>query len=140
MTGLTALRRAELHLRFGEALERSGGGRDVAELAYHFAAAAPFGGTARGVEYNVLAARAAAAALDFDDAAERLRVALELGVQEPLERGELLLELGGAGHRGGRRSTLSRRSPRRRRSAAPRATPTCSRGPPSATRRPAGGR
>ena len=99
---LTGLRRAELHLRFGEALERSGGGRDVAELAYHFAAAAPFGGTARGVEYNVLAARAAAAALDFDDAAERLRVALELGVQEPLERGELLLELGGAGHRGGR--------------------------------------
>ena len=99
---LTGLRRAELHLRFGEALERSGGGRDVAELAYHFAAAAPFGGSARGVEYNVLAARAAAAALDFDDAAERLRVALELGVQEPLERGELLLELGGAGHRGGR--------------------------------------
>jgi DNA-binding CsgD family transcriptional regulator/tetratricopeptide (TPR) repeat protein len=100
--GMTGLRRAELHLQFGEALESSSGGRDVAGLAYHFAAAAPFGGTARGVEYNVLAARAAAAALDYDVAAERLRVALELGVQEPLERCELLLELGDARHRAGR--------------------------------------
>ena len=36
-------------------------GRALADLAHHFAAAAPFGGAERGVEYNVLAARAATA-------------------------------------------------------------------------------
>ena len=46
-------------------------GRALADLAHHFAAAAPFGGAERGVEYNVLAARAAAAALAFDEAATR---------------------------------------------------------------------
>jgi ATP/maltotriose-dependent transcriptional regulator MalT len=102
--GLSAVRRAELHLRAGEALERSGerSGRDLAELARHFAAAAPFGGIERGVEYNVLAAEAASAGLDFGEAAERLRVALELGVERPQERAELLLDLGEARHRAGR--------------------------------------
>jgi hypothetical protein len=102
--GLSGVRRAELHLRVGEALESSGerSGRSLADLAHHFAAAAPFGGAARGIEYNVLAARAAGAALSFDEAAERLRVALELGVQIPAERAELLLELGTARHRAGR--------------------------------------
>ena len=102
--GLTAVRRAELHLRVAEALERSGerSGRGLADLAHHFAAAAPFGGAERGVEYNVLAARAAGAALAFDEAAERLRVALELGPRDPAERAELLLELGMARHRAGR--------------------------------------
>ena len=71
-TALSAVRRAELHLRVGEALERSGA-RSVADLAHHFAAAAPFGGVERGVEYNVRAARAASDGLDFDAAAERLR-------------------------------------------------------------------
>ena len=99
--GLTAVRRAELHLRVGEALEGAGA-RSVADLAHHFAAAAPFGGTARGVAYNVLAARAASAGLDFDEAAERLRIALELGIDSPGERAGLLLELGTARHRAGR--------------------------------------
>ena len=98
---LSAVRRAELHLRVGEALERSGS-RSVADLAHHFAAAAPFGGVERGVEYNVRAARAASDGLDFDAAAERLGVALELGVTEPAERAGLLLELGTARHRAGR--------------------------------------
>ena len=99
--GLSAVRRAELHLRVGETLERSGA-RSVADLAHHFAAAAPFGGMERAVEYNVRAARAASDGLDFDAAAERLGVALELGVAEPAERAELLLELGTARHRAGR--------------------------------------
>ena len=48
------MRRAELHLRVGEALERGDGrsGRALADLAHHFAAAAPFGGPGAGVEYN----------------------------------------------------------------------------------------
>ena len=102
--GLTGVRRAELHLQVGEALERSGAraGRGLADLAHHFAAAAPFGGVARGIEYNVLAAGAATAALAFDEAGERLSVALELGIADPAERAELLLELGTARHKAGR--------------------------------------
>ncbi len=44
---LSVLRRAELHLRIAEALEESSGrgtGRLLADLAHHFAAAAPIGG------------------------------------------------------------------------------------------------
>ncbi len=99
--GLSALRRAELHLRVGEALERAGT-RSVADLAHHFAAAAPIAGKVRGVAYNVLAARAASAGLDFDAAADGLRVALELGIDSPSERAGLLLELGMVRHRAGR--------------------------------------
>jgi len=77
---LSAMRRAELHLRVGEALERAEGrtGRTLADLAYHFTAAAPLGGRERAVEFNVLAARAATAALAFAEAAARLGTALEL--------------------------------------------------------------
>ena len=99
--GLSAVRRAELHLRIGEALELSGT-RSIADLAHHFAAAAPFGGTERGIEYNVRAARAASDGLDFDAASDQLGVALELGVGRPPERAALLLELGTARHRAGR--------------------------------------
>ena len=99
--GLSPVRRAELHLRVGEALERAGP-RSVADLAHHFAAAAPFGAVERALEYNVLAARAASAGLDFDAAAERLGVALELWVDGSAERARLLLELGTARHRAGR--------------------------------------
>ena len=43
---LSGVRRAELHLRVGEALERADArsGRALADLAHHFAAAAPFDG------------------------------------------------------------------------------------------------
>src|SRR4051812_12014314 len=101
---LSGPRRAELHLRVGEALEGTDGrtGRALADLAHHFAAAAPFGGAGRAVEYNVLAARSATAALAFDEAAARLRTALALGVQSPEERLEISLELGNASHRGGK--------------------------------------
>jgi DNA-binding CsgD family transcriptional regulator/tetratricopeptide (TPR) repeat protein len=101
---LSGPRRSELHLRVGEALEGAGEptGRTLADLAHHFAAAAPFGGAARAVDYNVRAARAASAALAFGEAAERLRIALELGIGDPRERAHAYLELGQASHRGGR--------------------------------------
>ncbi len=100
---LSRMRRAELHLRVGEALEGSArSGRALADLAHHFAAATPFGGAGRGVEYNVLAARAASAGLAFDEAAARLRTALDLGITGLRERADVLLELGDASHRGGK--------------------------------------
>src|SRR3954447_6790335 len=100
---LSGVRRAELHLRVGEALERSEGrsGRALADLAHHFAAAAPLDGPERGIEYNIGAARAAAAAVSFDEAATRLRTALELGIESPARRAEVFLELGTASHRAG---------------------------------------
>ncbi len=101
---LSGMRRAELHLRVGDALEGAAGrsGRELADLAHHFAAAAPVGGAARGVEYNVLAARAASAALAFDETATRLRIALDLGIADPRQRAGVFLELGDALHRGGK--------------------------------------
>jgi DNA-binding CsgD family transcriptional regulator/predicted ATPase len=101
---LTGIRRAELHLAVGEALaadeERSG--RALADLAYHFAAAAPFGEAGRAVEYNLRAARAASDALAFDEAAARLRTAIELGIERPAERAQTFIELGTASHRSGK--------------------------------------
>ncbi len=101
---LTGIRRAELHLAVGQALaadeERSG--RQVADLAYHSAAAAPFGDARRAVEYNLRAARAAADALAFDEAAARLRTAIGLGIESPAERARAHLDLGTASHRGGK--------------------------------------
>lgn len=93
---LTAVRRAELHLRVAQALEGTG---RVAELAHHFTIAAPLVGAAPAISYNLAAARAAAAANAFDEAEARLLDALELGAPE---RAELLLELGTARHHAGR--------------------------------------
>jgi DNA-binding CsgD family transcriptional regulator/tetratricopeptide (TPR) repeat protein len=97
---LSGPRRLELHLRVGEALESRGraSGRHLADLAHHFAAAAPFGPTDRAVDYNARAAAAAAAALAFEEAAAHLRTAIGLsGEPQP----EHLLRLGEASHRGG---------------------------------------
>jgi DNA-binding CsgD family transcriptional regulator/tetratricopeptide (TPR) repeat protein len=101
---LTGARRATLHLRVAEARERMHGrsGRALADLAHHFTAAASLGEVRRAVEYNILAAGAAVAALAFDEAAERLRIALELGIDSPAERADALLELGTASHRAGK--------------------------------------
>jgi DNA-binding CsgD family transcriptional regulator/tetratricopeptide (TPR) repeat protein len=101
---LTGVRRAELHLRVGEALEAAEGrsGRALADLAHHFAAAAPLGGAERGIEYNILAAQAATAALAFDEAAARLRTALELRIENLAERAEVFLDLGTVSHRAGK--------------------------------------
>src|SRR4051812_43856507 len=100
---LSGLQRAELHLRVGSALEGTAeeSGRVLADLAHHFAHAAPYGGTLRGIDYNLRAARAAAAALAFDEAAARFDTALELGIDHPVERAEALLALGTASQRAG---------------------------------------
>src|SRR3954454_2136120 len=101
---LSGVRRAELHLRVAEALERSApsGGRALADLAHHFAAAAPLGGARRGIEYNILAARAATSALAFEEAANRLDIALQLEIQRTQRRAEILLDLGTAAQRAGK--------------------------------------
>ena len=102
---LAAPRRAELHLRAGEALEAASpqpSARTLADLARHFTAAAPLGATERAVTYNVRAAAAATAALAFDEAVAALRTALGLGVAGELRRAEIELALGDACYRGGR--------------------------------------
>jgi DNA-binding CsgD family transcriptional regulator/tetratricopeptide (TPR) repeat protein len=101
---LPGVRRAELHLRVGEVLEASAGRspRILADLAHHFAAAAALGETKRAIDYNILAARAAADSLAFDDAAAMLEIALELGIEDTTRRGAALLELGMARHKAGK--------------------------------------
>jgi DNA-binding CsgD family transcriptional regulator len=101
---LTGVRRAELHLRVGEALESGSArsGRALADLAHHFARAAPLDGARRGVHYNLLAARAATAALAFDEAVARYGTALELRIESPQAQAEVLIELGIARHRAGK--------------------------------------
>jgi DNA-binding CsgD family transcriptional regulator/tetratricopeptide (TPR) repeat protein len=102
---LSVLRRAELHLRIAEALEsveRPRQGSLLAGLAHHFAAAAPIDGPERAVRYNLLAANAASTALDYDEASARLRMALQMGVQDEHQRAEVLLDLGTALFRAGR--------------------------------------
>jgi DNA-binding CsgD family transcriptional regulator len=103
---LSASRTAELHLAVAEALEASAPPEGdspaaLAALAHHYAAAAPVGGIERAVEYNLLAAESAVGALAFGEAADRFGVALELGVRDPEERGDLMLRLGDACHRAG---------------------------------------
>src|SRR5262249_36519598 len=80
--GLSAPRRAELHLSIAEALEDDPhGARALADLAHHFAAAAPIGGRGRAIEYNLRAAEASSAALAYDEASDRYRTALLLGIE-----------------------------------------------------------
>jgi len=101
---LTGVRRAELHLRVGEAQEAAAGRsvQALPDLAHHFAAAAPLGDIGRTIEYNVLAARAATEALAFDEAADLLHTALDLGIEGAAKRAEVLLELGTVRHRAGK--------------------------------------
>jgi DNA-binding CsgD family transcriptional regulator len=102
---MPGLRRAELHLLVAEALEQAhsaGESRGLAELAYHFNAAAPIDGPRRAIEYSLLAARAALRTLDFDEAAARFSSALELGIDDEHRRAEAQLELGTARFRAGR--------------------------------------
>jgi DNA-binding CsgD family transcriptional regulator/RecA/RadA recombinase len=103
---LSARRRAEIHLRVGEALEQDyvDGERGdlLASLAHHFAASALVGGSKRAITYNLAAARAATAALAFGEASIRLQTALELEIPDPAERATTYLELGEVSHRAGR--------------------------------------
>jgi DNA-binding SARP family transcriptional activator len=64
---LSSVRRAELHLRVGEALERVDPDHALPELAHHFAIATPVGGEARAVEYSLRAAAEAAGLFAYAD-------------------------------------------------------------------------
>jgi DNA-binding SARP family transcriptional activator len=93
---MTGVRRAELHLRVGEALERTYAADPtpvLPELAHHFTLAAQLGGMERAVEYNLRAGQAAIAATAYDEAATRLSTALELGISDPRERARTQVEL-----------------------------------------------
>src|SRR5262249_13729725 len=101
--GLSERRRARLHRRLGDAVQRVYADRldaHVAELAYHYTAAAP----EKAVPYAIAAADAALAHLAFDDAVNlctralhALERARESGVQVNLEdECDLLLRLGRA--------------------------------------------
>jgi DNA-binding SARP family transcriptional activator len=96
---LTSVRRAELHLRVGEALERHYGvnlDRLLADLARHFTLASSVAGVDRAIHYNIRAASAAAQALAYDEAARMLSTALELGIDDATVRARAELELGAA--------------------------------------------
>src|SRR3954471_4787447 len=102
---MPALRRAELHLCVGEALEQaheSGDSRGLAELAHHFAKAVPVDGPRRAVDYALLAGSAALETLAFDEAEARFQAALELGIDDARRRGETQRALGAARLRAGR--------------------------------------
>jgi DNA-binding CsgD family transcriptional regulator len=96
---LSGLRRAELHLRVGTAREETLGAtpvRGLADVAHHLAAAGALGDAERAIDYNLRAARAAMAALAFEQAAAHFRTALALGVKSPSAEAEIQLELGTA--------------------------------------------
>ncbi|MDX6679710.1 MAG: hypothetical protein QOE31_3762 [Solirubrobacteraceae bacterium] len=84
---LSALRRATLHARAGDALEqRPGSGpARLAELARHFFCAAPVLGPDRGLSYALQAAEAAQVAISFERAEDELRRALSLIALLPSE-------------------------------------------------------
>ena len=95
--GLTATRRARLHLRVAEALEQLDA--DAAELAYHFSLAPPARGAPKAVEYAESAARRATGVLAYEEAARLYAVALGALEQVPdgaEHRCRLLLALGHA--------------------------------------------
>jgi DNA-binding CsgD family transcriptional regulator len=98
---LGTLRRAELHLQVGEALERTGGASPD-ELHHHFAQAAALGTGPRAVRYGLEAARAASAGLAYDEASTLLRSAVVIGIEDLRSRAETQLELGTTLFRAGR--------------------------------------
>jgi DNA-binding SARP family transcriptional activator/predicted ATPase len=79
---LSALRRARLHRRVGEALEERGGG-DPLELAHHFWQAEPAGAASKALEYGIRAADHAAAHLAYEQAEEQLHRTLTLVARLP---------------------------------------------------------
>jgi DNA-binding SARP family transcriptional activator len=103
---LPASRRARLHLRIADILaERHDAGEvGAGEVAGHLRAAGPLAGAGRLATWELAAAREATAALAHSDAAAHYEAALAVrsAAQDP-ERGELLLALGHAHDRAGRR-------------------------------------
>ena len=108
MDGVSALRRARLHGRIGEAiLNRRGADLDpwLSQLARHFEQAAPVDQPERAADFALAAARRADTLLAWEEAADHYRAALrarELAatVADPV-RAELLLALGSSQQRAG---------------------------------------
>jgi hypothetical protein len=105
--------RARLHLAVGEALEKLGAGRtSPAELALHFHAGRAVGGAEKAAGYARDAARAAASALSYEEAAihtARELDALEvLGPERDHERGRILHSLGRLHWQSGDRAAAQR--------------------------------
>jgi DNA-binding SARP family transcriptional activator len=93
---IAGVRRAALHLRVGEALERVHATHQapvLSELAHHFTLAAAVGGTGPAVEYNLRAGQAAMETAAYHEAAAHLSTALELGIADPRERARTQVEL-----------------------------------------------
>jgi class 3 adenylate cyclase len=121
-TGMVGSRRARLHRRAGEALEKLVGSRPdgrIAELAHHFLIAAPMGVTDKAVRYSIEAADVALASLAFEDVVNLCRLGLAAVERarsdgapiEDTDECDLLLRLGRAEVRAGRaggRDTLLR--------------------------------
>jgi DNA-binding SARP family transcriptional activator len=107
---MTGTRRRRLHQRAGEALERlyaADPDPHLAELARHFVAAAPVGGTEKAMAYARRAGDRAARQLAYEEAARHYETALTLA-GEPLARCELLLALGESHARAGDMSASKR--------------------------------
>ncbi len=100
---LTASRRARLHLQVADVLadRHDGGDGGAGEVARHLRAAGALVDGERLATWELAAAREAGAALAHADAAAHYEAAL--AVQPGAERGELLLALGHARDRAGRR-------------------------------------
>ncbi len=104
--GVPRVRRAGLHRRLAEILERQHASdpRHVAELARHYAGAGP-AVAAKALEYGVRAGAGALGSLSFEMAIEHYSEALTAldasGADDPKLRLELLLALGEAEWRGG---------------------------------------
>jgi eukaryotic-like serine/threonine-protein kinase len=86
-------RRADLHLRAGEAIEHLRSAEQLPALARHFIAAGERADAAKGLDYALRAGRQAAAQLAHADAAEHLGRALELLAGGEDRAGELALRL-----------------------------------------------
>jgi DNA-binding SARP family transcriptional activator len=106
--GLSALRRARLHSRVGEALIALRGTQldpHLGQLAHHFALAAPVDRPERAVDFALAAGRRADRLLAWEEAAGHYRAALRArelaGADDDRLRCELLLALGTSQERAG---------------------------------------
>ena len=98
---MLGLRRARLHLRIGEILERRYGTADytvLPQLAYHFSEAGPGGAAVKALAYAKQAAEHAGQLLAFEEAVRLYQLALQLQqahfANDAGQRCGLLLDLG----------------------------------------------
>ncbi len=106
--GLSQLRRARLHGRVGEAIERLRSAdvdSQLPQLAHHFAQAAPVEQPERAIDFALAAARRADRLLAWEEAAQHYRAALRAreltGAYGDAMHAELLLALGSSEDRAG---------------------------------------